>query len=164
MSFTEIRYHHQVVRIDLDGDSIAGVIPIPVPRFVQLLQVPKQPAPIDEVLDALKALDLPDAPSPDARPYLQVRVRSNTFDRTLRARIESILEKKPVRLASIERSSQPSGDRPTATFQSIDDIKRLQPDGIFRELCSQMLQREPPAQLLAAFTELLVAGDGETAP
>ncbi|HRD65315.1 MAG TPA: exonuclease SbcCD subunit D C-terminal domain-containing protein [Candidatus Competibacter sp.] len=164
MSFTEIRYHHQVVRIDLDGDSIAGVMPIPVPRFVQLLQVPKQPAPIDEVLDALKALDLPDAPSPDAQPYLQVRVRSNTFDRTLRARIESILEKKPVRLASIERSSQPSGDRPTATFQSIDDIKRLQPDGIFRELCSQMLQREPPAQLLAAFTELLVAGDGETAP
>ena len=76
MSFTEIRYCHQVVRIDLDGDLVADVMPVPVPRFVQLLQVPEQPAPIDEVLDALKALALPDSPSPDTWPYLQVRVQS----------------------------------------------------------------------------------------
>jgi exonuclease SbcD len=164
MSFTEIRYCHQVVRIDLDGDLVADVMPVPVPRLVQLLQVPEQPAPIDEVLDALKALALPDSPSPDTWSYLQVRVQSNTFDPTLRTRIESILENKPVRLTHIERSNPSLGDRSTATFQSIDDIKRLQPDGIFRELCLQALQREPSTQLLAAFTELLVADDGETTP
>lgn len=164
MSFTEIRYCHQVVRIDLDGDLVADVMPVPVPRFVQLLQVPEQPAPIDEVLDALKALALPDSPSPDTWPYLQVRVQSNTFDPTLRTRIESILENKPVRLTHIERSNPSLGDRSTATFQSIDDIKRLQPDGVFRELCLQALQREPSAELLQAFGELLTADDGETAP
>ena len=164
MSFTEINYRHQVVRVDLDGDSVAAMTSIPVPRFVELLRVPEQPAPIDEVLDALKALDLPNSPSPDAWPYLQVRVQSNIFDPTLRARIESILEKKPVRFASLDRSSPSLGDRSTAAFQSIDDIKRLQPDGIFRELCLQELQREPSAELLRAFNELLMADDGEMAP
>lgn len=164
MSFTEINYRHQVVRIDLDGDSVADVMPIPVPRFVRLLQVPEQPAPVDEALDALRALDLPDTLSPSEWPYLQVRVQSNTFDQTLRTRIESILEKKSVQLASIERSSPSLENRSTATFQSIDDIKRLQPDGIFRELCLRMLQRKPSAELLAAFNELLIADDGETAP
>lgn len=164
MSFTEIHYRHQVVRIDLDGDSVAEVMPIPVPRFVQLLRVPEQPAPIDEVLDALKALDLPDAPSRDAWPYLQVRVQSNTFDPTLRTRIDSILEKKPARLAHLERSSPSRGERSTVAFQSIDEIKQLKPDGIFRELCLQVLQQEPSAELLQAFGELLTADDGETAP
>ena len=165
MSFAEINYRHQVVRIDLVGDSVAEIIPIPVPRFVELLRVPIQPAPIDEILDALAALVLPDVPSDDARPYLQVRVQSNTFDPTLRTRIESILEKKPVRLAYIERSSPVRGERSTAAFQSIDEIKQLQPDGIFREICLQELQQEPSAELLKAFNELLnellMADDGE---
>ena len=164
MSFTEINYRHQVVRVDLDGDSVAEIMSIPVPRSVALLRVPEQPAPIDEALDALNALDLPDAPSSDTWPYLQVRVQSNTFDRTLRTRIESILEKKPVQLAHIERSSPLRGDRSTVAFQSIDEIKRLEPAGIFKELCLQELQREPSAELLAAFAELLTADDGGMAP
>jgi exonuclease SbcD len=107
---------------------------------------------------------LPDAPSSDTWPYLQVRVQSNTFDRTLRTRIESILEKKPVQLAHIERSSPLRGDRSTVAFQSIDEIKRLEPAGIFKELCLQELQREPSAELLAAFAELLTADDEGMAP
>jgi len=164
MSFTEIHYCHQVVRIDLDGDSVAEIRPIPVPRFVKLLRVPEQPAPIDEALDALAALAWPDPPSPDARPYVQARVQSTGFDPTLRGRIEAILEKKPVRLASIERSSPARGERSTAAFQSIDEIKRLEPAGIFNELCLQELRRAPSAELLRAFNELLMADDGETAP
>lgn len=164
MSFTEIHYRHQVVRIDLDGDSVVEITPIPVPRFVGLLRVPEQPAPIDEVLDALRALDLPDTSSHDEWSYLQVRVQSITFDPTLRTRIESILEKKRVRLAHIERSSPSRGECSTTAFQSIDEIKRLEPDGIFKELCLQELQQEPSAELLAAFSELLMADDGETAP
>ena len=164
MSFTEINYRHQVVRVDLDGDSVAEVMPIPVPRFVQLLRVPEQPAPLDEVLDALRALDLSCSPSSNTWPYLQVRVQSNTFDPTLRVRIESILENKPVRLAYLDRSSPSRGEHSTTAFQSIDEIKRLQPDGIFKELCLQELQREPSAELMRAFNELLMADDGGTAP
>ncbi len=164
MSFTEINYRHQVIRVDLDGDSVAEIMSIPVPRSVALLRVPEQPAPIDEALDALNALDLPDSPSSDTWPYLQVRVQSNTFDRTLRTRIESILEKKPVQLAHIERSSPLRGERSTVAFQSIDEIKRLEPAGIFKELCLQELQREPSAELLAAFAELLTADDEGMAP
>ena len=163
MSFTEIDYRHQVVRVDLDGGSVVEILSIPVPRSVELLRVPEQPAPIDEVLDALKALDLPDSSSPDAWPYLQVRVQSNTFDPTLRTRIESILEKKSVRLAYLDRSSPSRGGRSTAAFQSIDEIKGLEPADIFKELCLQELQREPSAELLNAFNEMLIADDVEAA-
>lgn len=164
MSFTEIDYRHQVVRIDLDGDSVVEITSIPVPRPVRLLRIPAQPAPIDEVLDALKALDLPDSLSSDVWPYLQVRVQSNTFDPTVRTRIDQILEKKPVRLVGIEPPSRQRGEGSTTAFQSIDEIKRLRPDKIFRELCLQELQREPSAELLTAFAELLMADGEETAP
>jgi len=90
MSFTEINYRHQVVRVDLDGDSVVEITSILVPRPVELLRIPAQPAPLDEVLDALRALDLSYSPSSNTWPYLQVRVQSNTFDPTLRVRIESI--------------------------------------------------------------------------
>lgn len=74
MSFTEIDYRHQVIRIDLDGESLAKTAPIPIPRFVELLRIPADPAPIDVVLELLGKLTLPDAPF-NARPYLEVQVQ-----------------------------------------------------------------------------------------
>ena len=69
-----------------------------------------------------------------------------------------------MRLTHIERSGPSRGDRSTVAFQSIDEIKRLEPAGIFKELCLQELQREPSAELLAAFAELLTADDEGMAP
>lgn len=164
MSFTEIHYCHQVVRIDLDGDSVAEVMPIPVPRFVQLLRVPEQPAPIDEVLDALKALDLPEV-SRNERPYLEVPVWLNGPEPKLRTRIESVLEGKSVRLVRIPPAYDDNIENGFAGGpRSLDELGQLRPDDIFGRLYKCEYGAEPSAKLLEAFMELLLDSNGESNP
>ncbi len=164
MSFTEIHYPHQVVRIDLDGESIAKITSISIPHSVQLLRVPAQPAPLDEVLDALKALNRPDQPL-ETQPYLQARVLLNGPEPGLRARIESALDGKSVRLVKIETRYNTSADSDTASSpQSLDDLGRMQPDDIFRKLHRRKYGAEPATDLMNAFRELLLESSGESAP
>jgi exonuclease SbcD len=164
MSFAEIHYPHQVIRIDLDGDALAKTTPIPIPRPVELLQIPTQPAPPDEALAALAALALPDAPL-EAQPYLEVRARLNAPEPGLRARVEAALDGKPVRLTRIETRYSGSAESDSASGpQSLDDLGRLQPDDIFKKLHWRKYGEEPSAALLDAFRELLLTSDGETAP
>ena len=163
MSFTEIDYPHQVVRVDLDGDALQNLTPLRVPRPVELLRIPQQPALVDDALQQLHALDLPDLPLGE-QPYLQVRVRLTAPEPGLRAKVEAALDKKPVRLARIETTYGSSTDNAAADHpQSLDDLSRLQPDDIFKKLYQNKYKTEPNAELLAAFTELLTA-DREIAP
>jgi exonuclease SbcD len=151
-------------RIDLDGEEIAQITPIPVQRSVELLRIPAQPAPMDEVLVMLKALDLTDKPR-SAQPYLQVRVLLNGPEPALRAYVDSALNGKPVRLLKIERNSSGNGNHESDDSpQSLDDLGRMQPDDIFSKLHRRKYGVEPSAELLRAFTELLLTADQESAP
>ena len=165
MSFSEIDYKHQVVRIDIDGESIAQITSIIIPRFVELLQVPTQPAPVDEVLEILKTLDFPDKPL-EAQPYFQVRVLLNSPEPGLRARIESALDVKPVRLVKIESSYSGNPNHKTDNIlQSIDDLGRVQPEDIFKKLYRiSKYGGEPSTELLAAFNELLLESSERKKP
>jgi exonuclease SbcD len=163
MSFAEVDYPHQVVRVDLDGESAREPVPLAIPRPVQLLRIPARPAPVDEALDALATLDLPEAPL-EGQPYLEVRVRLNAPEPGLRARVDTLLEQKPVRLAKIETTYGGTADRETAGGpQSLDDLGRLQPADIFQQLHRRKYGEEPSPALLAAFAELLLTADGENA-
>ena len=46
MSFAEVDYQHQVLRVDLLGEQASEITPLLVPRAVEMLRVPKQPAPL----------------------------------------------------------------------------------------------------------------------
>lgn len=156
MSFAEIDYPHQVMRIDLDGGAIRELTALPVPRPVELLRVPRSPAPIDHVLAQLKALNYPNVP-PEQRPYLQVRVRLTAPEPGLRASIEAALDNQSVRLMRIETTygdpTNPLADRQ----RPLDERERLQPDDLFRQIYRNHYQSEPDAELSAAFAELLNA-------
>ncbi len=128
---------------------------IPVPRAVELLRIPKQPAPVEEVLAALAALDLPAQPDMLAHPYLEVRVRLDAPEPNLRARVEAALENKPVRLAKIETSVDHKMSGVVAPM-SLDDLNRLQPEDIFQRLYQSKFGNEAPHDQLAAFAELLL--------
>jgi exonuclease SbcD len=162
LSFAEIDYAHQILRVDLDGDSVQNIAAIPVPRAVGLLRIPKQPAPVEDVLAALEALDLPAASDLCTHPYLEVRVQLDAPEPGLRARVEAMLENKPVRLARIETSVAKNPDGATAPI-SLDDLHRLQPEEIFKRLYQSKYGSDAPAEQLAAFAELLHE-PGETAP
>lgn len=164
MSFAEIHYRHQVVRVDLAGDALQTITALPIPRPVELLRIPEQPAPLDEVLDRLQALDLPERPR-DEQPYLQLRISLTSPQPGLRTQVETVLDPKPIRLARIETCYPgAAGGASEGRFQTLDDLGRLQPEDIFRQLHQRRCHTAPSSELLAAFTELLAAAERENAP
>jgi len=104
----------------------------------------------------LHALDLPGAPL-KAQPYLQVRVQLTAPEPGLRTKIESVLDKKPVRLARIETTYGGNASRiDHHRYHSLDELERLQPEDIFKKLYQHHYpDTQPDAALLTAFAELL---------
>lgn len=160
MSFAEIDYPHQVVIVDLAGEGIADIRARPIPRRVELLRIPAQPAPLEQVLAELTGLALPERPESEW-PYLQVRVLLQTPEPGLRTQIESALQGKPVRLARIE-TRYAQAERPEAVQAvSIDEFKALEPGDFFQRLHQQRFGAAAPAALLQAFDELVHGLEGE---
>jgi exonuclease SbcD len=158
LSFAEVGYRHQVLRIDLDGPRAAAIDPIHVPRAVELLRVPERPAPVKQAIAELVGLDLPDLPR-DAWPYLEVRVLLDAPEPGLRAQVEAALEGKPVRLAKIEPTRRVVTTAGAEPALSLDQLAQLQPDDIFRRLWQQRFGEDAPDDQLAAFAELLLPTD-----
>lgn len=155
LSFAEVGYKHQILRIDIDGAAVGAITPIHVPRAVELLRVPAKPAPLTQVLEELAALDVPDAP-PDRQPFLEVRVLLDAPEPGLRSRIEAALEGKPVRLAKIETSSAARASSIDSDVMTLDQLEQLKPDDIFRQLYQQRFGNDAPAEQLSAFAELML--------
>ena len=152
LSFAEMEYTHQVLCVELIGEAVSGIHAIPVPRAVDLLRIPKQPASVEEVLAELERLDLPEIAEP-FQPYLEVRVRLSMPEPALRARIEAVLLGKPVRLARIETSiAQAAGLAP----KMLTDLEHLQPEEIFKQLYQSRYNSAAPLEQLALFAELLL--------
>jgi DNA repair protein SbcD/Mre11 len=161
LSFSEIDYPHQVVCVDLDSDRVAGVREIRVPRFVDILRLSEEPAPTNDVLAALEAIDLPEVEA-GRRPYLEVRVRLDGPEPGLRARIDEALAAKPVRLARIETSYAHAAAEPGAVrAASLDDLARLTPADVFKQLYRDRFADDAPVELLSAFGELLRVAEAE---
>jgi exonuclease SbcD len=156
LSFAEIGYQHQVLRIDLDGARAKDIVPLHVPRAVELLRVPSQPAPLKQAIAELVGLDLPDAPL-HQQPYLEVRVLLDGPEPSLRAQVEAALEGKPVRLAKIEPTRRVVTTAGAETALSLDQLAQLQPDDIFQRLWRQRFGEDAPDDQLAAFAELMSA-------
>jgi exonuclease SbcD len=156
MSFAEVDYQHQVLCVDLDQDKVSTITPIFVPRAVELLRVPKHPAPLAQVLVALTALDLPSDTPLERQPYLEVRVRLDAPEPGLRAAIENAIEGKALRLAKIETSfaAKKISDSETVT---LTELENLQPEDIFQRLYQNKYQNDAPPELRSAFTELMLA-------
>ena len=160
LSFAEVAYPHQVLRVDLQGDTVSAITPLQVPRAVDLLRVPAQPAPLPDVLAALKVLALPEQTDPQRHPYLEVRVRLDAPEPGLRSQIEAALAPHAVRLAKIETSFAASaGTAGTAAHTSLDALEQLQPAAVFDQLYRSKYNTDTPAALSAAFAELLLADD-----
>jgi exonuclease SbcD len=162
LSFSEVHYQHQVLRIELEGAAARAIVPLPVPRAVELLRVPAAPAPLKDAIAALVELDLPERPVHE-QPYLEVRVLLDGPEPSLRAQVEAALQGKPVRLAKIEptrRTLTAAGIEPALT---LDQLAALQPDEIFRRLWQQRFGIEAPDDQLAAFAELMLPGEAEKA-
>jgi exonuclease SbcD len=163
LSFAEVGYQHQVLRIDLADGIAREVTPLMVPRAVQLLRVPPQPAPLEEALAALAALQFDADLPPAAQPFIEVRVLLDAPEPGLRGRIEAALAGKPVRLAKIEPTRRLQTVAPETVAMTLDQLAQMQPDDIFRRLYLQRYGEEAPTDQQSAFAELVLAAGAETA-
>ena len=155
LSFAEVGYQHQILRIDIDGAAVGEITPLMVPRAVDLLRVPTKPAPIAQVLEELAALEVEITP-PDRQPFLEVRVLLDAPEPGLRSRIEAALDGKPVRLAKIETSSAARTSSIDSDVMTLDQLENLKPDDIFKQLYQQRFGNDAPGDTLTAFAELML--------
>lgn len=154
LSFSEVDYPHQVLLVELEGEAVASVRELRVPRAVELLRIPARPTPLEQVLVELAALDLPARPEAE-QPYLQVRVLLERPEPGLRAQVEQAIADKPVRLVRIETQHARSGKAEAAPTVTVEELAALAPADFFGRLYRHRFGSEPEAELMDAFGELL---------
>jgi DNA repair protein SbcD/Mre11 len=167
LSLDEADYKHQALAIDFAGAEVVEIRPLPVPRAIEIVRVPRRgAAPLAEVLEALQALPpalpvLPRGIDP-ARPYLEVVVALERPEPKLRALVEAALDGKRARLVYLH--VEQTGDRAALGDRvTLQRLSELDPREVFVRLWARGHGEPPGAPVLAAFDRLLseVRGDVE---
>lgn len=156
LSLDEDVYPHQVCVVELDGGRCAGVKTVRVPRTVPILRLPDEPAPLAEVLALLEKLPpapLREAGEPDRRPWLEVRVLLEGPEYGYQAEIAEVLEGRDARLVKITPYRTGSGETLAGGLGA--SLSDLTPEKVFRKLWERGSSDPVPAELEAAFHELV---------
>ncbi len=156
LSLDEGEYTHQVLQVEIGKTGACPVTPLPVPRAVEVLRVPRQGAcSLDEAIAELSALECPEV-DPEIYPFLDVRVRLDKPEPGLRQQLDRALEGKPVRLLKVGVELPGTGDALGDTV-ALAQLEDLAPDEVFSRRYTQVYDDMPNAELKAAFHELLAA-------
>jgi exonuclease SbcD len=155
LSIDEERYEHQVVLAELEGEGVRSIERLFVPRTVPILRVPSgEPRSYDELEPELHALSPRDPSRPDwQRPYLEVHIRLDTPDPSLRAKVEAALEGKDARLVRLRLSLTGSGAALGDT-EKLVSLVDLSPEQVFLKRYERDHASAPDVSLLDAFAEL----------
>ena len=165
LALDEDVYPHQVVVVEVREGAFAGARTIRIPRSVEILRLPREgPGEREAVLALLR--ELPAAPprqggEPDRRPYLEVRVRLERANALLAEEIRDALEGRDARLLKVTREHTGTGQAlADAGASSLND---LGPEKVFRKLWERSNAAPVPAELLAAFGDLVERAHGKAA-
>ncbi|WP_106477359.1 exonuclease SbcCD subunit D C-terminal domain-containing protein [Phytohalomonas tamaricis] len=151
MDFSERDYPHQVVELEFIDETLERIRAIPIPRAVDMLRV--GPAPLENVLEELKGLEVPkdNGISREAWPWLDVRVRLDAPRVDLRAQIEAALHGKAVRLICISTEYRRGNAKDEAAV-TLDD---LGPQALFERAWQREYGAAPDEDVVDDFNALL---------
>jgi exonuclease SbcD len=155
LSLAEIDYPHQVCLVELEGEALGRVTPLPVPRAIDILRIPRRGAlGKAELLAALEALPAAGDDDPALRPFLEVRVSLERPDPGLRHDVEEALAGKHARLVRL--GVELGGDGQSLADRGVQQmLDELQPETVFENRWRQSHPGDPPADLMEAFVELV---------
>lgn len=153
LSSAERDYRHSIAVVRLTQGACAVDL-VPIPRPVTFLSI--GPAPLDEAVAAIAALDLDPTMAGEMWPFIEIAVRIDGPEPHLQARILGALEDKPLRLVRI-LSVRAEASEATKDPMSGADLAELAPHDVFAALFHRDYGSEaPPEDLAAAFAQLLV--------
>ncbi|AZE48780.1 Exonuclease SbcD [Pseudomonas chlororaphis] len=155
LSFSEIGYQHQILDIQLDGETLVSVEPRLIPRAVNLQRL--GPAPLAEIL--LQLAELPDIDllaEEQRQPWLEVRVRLDEPQPDLRQQVESALQGKAVRLVRIAAEYAGHGGREGDDGAAqLVELDQLSPQDLFSRAWLDSYGSQVDEQTLKDFAQLL---------
>lgn len=158
MSFSEINYRHQVVRVIIEKGCAPVIEAIPVPLFTDLQRIPERAATPEEVIELLVALPLAgsEGNENDNRwPYLEVRVLLTEPDPTFRHRVEEVLADKAVRLTSIVPSYPKRDDEEAIRPLSYNDLQQIDPLDMLKHTFTSKYGGELPEEIESLFNDVM---------
>lgn len=150
LSFAEVNYPHQVLLVDFDGEQLASIESLPVPRAVEMIRIGR--ASLGEVIAALEALP-PTGLFDDNLPWLEVRVLLDEPLPDLRQRIETAISGKACRLVRI--ASEYAGKRGEADSQVLAGLDQVSPQALFVRAWEEQFGNPPDEQAVDDFATLL---------
>ena len=155
LSFSEISYPHQVLEVQLEGETLVSVEPLLIPRAVNLQRI--GPAPLAEILSQLSGLpDVDLLADPQRQPWLEVRVVLDEPQPDLRQQIETALQGKSVRLVRISADYAGKGKRADEDDSArLIELDQLTPHELFSRAWQESYGREADEQTLKDFAVLL---------
>ena len=155
LSFSEIGYQHQILDVQLDGETLVSVEPRLIPRAVNLQRI--GPAPLAQVLEQLAELpDIDLLADPQRQPWLEVRVKLDEPQPDLRQQIETALQGKSVRLVRIAAEYAGSGRRADEDdANGLIELDQLTPRELFSRAWQENYGSEADEQTLNDFALLL---------
>jgi exonuclease SbcD len=154
LSFSEIGYQHQVLDVQLDGETLVSVESRLIPRSVNLQRL--EAAPLADILKQLA--DLPDIDllaETQRQPWLEVRVRLDEPQPDLRQQVENALQGKAVRLVRIAAEYAGSGSREDSQEDRLIELDQLTPQELFSRAWQESYGSEVDEQTLKDFAVLL---------
>jgi DNA repair protein SbcD/Mre11 len=155
MAMPEAAYEHQVVLVELQAGQVMEMRPLSVPRAVQFLKLPAQgPASVEAVLDLCRSLDPADGIPKERHPFIEVSLQLDAPEPGLRARVTEALKDRAARLVRIQCLRQGNGE---ALAESVvhKELADLLPEEVFRRCWASVHPGTPPAQMVAAFNQLV---------
>lgn len=155
LSATERDYVHSVTVVVL-GDT-TEVREVCIPRPVPFLLVPEHgPAPLGEVERALATLDLNAREDSAWHPFIEIQVLTDGPEPHLQQRVLAAIADKPVRLTRIVRSHVSEIGGPAIPGGNGAGLADFDPEAVFAAKYRATHGSDPPAELVAAFQQLLV--------
>ena len=154
MSFSEIKYKHQVLLLEIEDITLKDIKPLEVPVTIDLLRVPETAKPLTEVLKALE--NLPEKTDDiNLAPYLEVKVLLDGPEPALRYKIETAIANKYVRLAKIDVKYPAGTTAEEIEITSMDKLEELAPLDVFKKIYTAKFNQEIPPELTLLFNQVV---------
>jgi exonuclease SbcD len=155
LSFDESHYVHSVLQVELTAGQGAVVTPLKIPRHIELLRLPnsKEFATLSNVLAQLESLQLKDVHE-SQQPFVELRIKLDKPEPSLRQQIEEVIARLPVRLLKIS-TAYTGNESSLADLQIEQRLEELQPLDVFQRCYTNKYATDAPDDMVTLFNELL---------